>query len=611
MRIVSLLAVCLLVAAALHAEGPAPSDTARFKALMRKAHPFFETDPDSANYYLLQARALAVANHNRQEYADAGVQLGNYFRSKGDYTAVMPYFTEARAIYDSLHDWLGQGNCAMCTALLYKDISARNRNPMLINQAIDQAIQAYGFFSSGHDTARMCNALNTQGIIYRDKAKTKEFASYYDTAYARYLLALDLVNRSGKGKDMLGMFYNNISQIFLEYKNDPRGTIRYLRLAQDFNRARNNRAALTYNDNNFSEAYLALGKVDSAIYYARDMLAISTELDLADRRYDSYDQLYVCFDQDKRYDSALHYYKAAMDLNDSMTNLAKTKEVVALQEKYNGVKKEMDIKTLNAENSAKNKEIAFLVVVLTFLVVLVAGFSYLVARLRAQKRQIADQSVRLEVMLRELHHRVKNNLQIVSSLLGLQRYKSEDAAAISVLQESQDRVQAMSLIHQRLYKNDALSSVNIREYLVDLCESLLSSYGYDRDRFELDISVCTDVLDIDQALPIGLIVNELVTNAFKYAYPGVGRPALRISLEQDHRNLVLVVRDNGVGIDEERWRQGKDSFGKQLIGALCKQLRATQQMAALAGAGVGAAGTGAAGMAGTEITITIPKEAAA
>lgn len=596
MRILSLLALWLCIVVHLHGEGPIPADTARFKALMRKAHPFFETDPDSANYYLVQARALAITNHNRQEYADAGIQLGNYYRSKGDYTTVMPYFTEARAIYDSLHDWLGDGNCAMCTALLYKDMSARNRNPMLINQAIDQAIQAYGFFSLGHDTARMCNALNTQGIIYRDKAKTKEFSTYYDTAYARYLLALDLVNKSGKGKDMLGMFYNNISQIFLEYKNDPRGTIRYCRLAQDFNRARNNRAALTYNDNNFSEAYLALGKVDSAIYYARDMLAISTELDLADRRYDSYDQLYVCFDQGKRYDSALHYYKAAMDLNDSMTSLAKTKEVVALQEKYDGVKKELDIRTLNAENSAKSKEIAFLVVVLVLLIAVVAGFIYLIARLRAQKRQIADQSVRLEVMLRELHHRVKNNLQIVSSLLGLQRYKSEDAGTISVLQESQHRVQAMSLIHQRLYKNDDLNTVNIREYLVDLCESLLSSYGHERDRFDLEICISTDMLDIDHALPIGLIVNELVTNAFKYAYQGIERPSLRISLEQDGGHMTLRVRDNGVGIDEERWQQGKDSFGKQLVGALCKQLRATQQMAAVSG---------------TEITIVIPKEEAA
>src|SRR6185437_4848708 len=177
-----------------------------------------------------------------------------------------------------------------------------------------------------------------------------------------------------------------------------------------------------------------------------------------------------------------------------------------------------------------------------------------------------------------LHHRVKNNLQIVSSLLGLQRYRSEDAATVSVLQESQDRVQAMSLIHQRLYNNDALNVVNIREYLVDLCESLLSSYGYDRDRFDLEISVCTDVLDIDHALPIGLIVNELVTNAFKYAYQGIERPSLRISLEREGGYLNLLVRDNGVGIDEERWRQGKESFGKQLIGALCKQLRATQRM---------------------------------
>ena len=601
-RILSLLIAGLCVIAflcvpvSLRAGGAAPADTARFKALMHKSHPFFETNPDSAEYYVKQARAQAIENHNRQEYADAETAMGNCRRNNGDYAAAMPFYTEARAIYDSLNDWLGQGNVAMCTALLYKGISSVNRNPKLIDQGIDQAIQAYRYFLQGHDTARMANALNTQGIIYRDKAKRKEFATYYDTAYARYLEALDLVNRSGKGKDMVGMFYNNISQIFLEYKNDPRGTIHYQVLAEAFNLAHDNRIALTYNYNNFAEAYIALGKIDSAIYYSRQMLAISTELKVDDRRFDAYDELYVCYESAKRYDSALHYYKAAMDLNDSMTSLAKTKEVVALEAKYDGVKKEMDITKLNAENSAKNRAITFLIVALVFLGLVVAGFSYLIARLRAQKRQIADQSVRLEVMLRELHHRVKNNLQIVSSLLGLQRYRSEDASTISVLQESQHRVQAMSLIHQRLYKNDDLNTVNIREYLVDLCESLLSSYGYDRESFDLDISVCTEVLDIDHALPIGLIVNELVTNAFKYAYQGIERPSLGILLEEEGGCLNLRVRDNGVGIDEERWRQGKDSFGKQLIGALCKQLRATQQMAVVSG---------------TEITIRIPNEEAA
>ena len=226
---------------------------------------------------------------------------------------------------------------------------------------------------------------------------------------------------------------------------------------------------------------------------------------------------------------------------------------------------------------------------------LIAAQSYLIYRLWIQKRRIHEQSRRFETLLRELHHRVKNNLQTVSALLGLQIYKLEDTKAIGVLQESQQRVQAMSLIHQRLYNNEVLSTVNIREYLIDLTESLLLSYGYALDSFDLHIDVKTALLEIDQALPIGLIVNELVTNAFKYAYRGVGKPALLIRLEQGISEIVLEVKDNGVGMDVSQWRVGRESFGKQLIRALCRQLRATQEMEA---------------GEGTAFTIRIPLEAA-
>jgi two-component sensor histidine kinase len=590
MRILPLLTACLCMSA-VHAQ-----DTARFNALMRRAQPFFQTNPDSCAYFLTAARALATTDRDRKEMAEAGVGLANIYRDKGDETAALTYYQESRIIFDSLKDWSGEALCDMGTAQLYKNISAVNKTQTLIDQGIQMSISSYDLFLRAHDTAGMMNALNEEGILYRDKAKNQAYRSYYDTAYARYLEALRIGELSGKGKSLTGRFCNNIGQLFLEYKKDPRSALQWLRRAEAFNIAANYRASLTFNYNNFAQAYIDLGKIDSALYYARKMLAIAQELKRPERRYDAYQQLYLCFDAGKRPDSALHYYIVATELNDSLTNLAKTKEVLGLQEKYNSVTKEIAITKLNAENSAKNREIGFLIVLLTFLVVLVVGFGYLMARLRAQKRQIAEQSLRLEVMLRELHHRVKNNLQIVSSLLGLQRYRSEDPATIGVLQESQHRVQAMSLIHQRLYKNEDISTVNIREYLIDLCESLLSSYGYHRDRFDLTIDVFTDAMDIDQALPIGLIVNELVTNAFKYAYPGVGRPALRISLAQDSRHLVLVVGDNGVGVDQERWQQGTASFGKQLIGALCKQLRATQEMAA---------------DEGTVFTIKIPREAAA
>jgi len=571
-------------------------DTARFNGLIRRSESYIHTNLDSTLFYAESARALAIKDHDRHEEADAISELGIYYRLKADYSESLLLTQQAANIYDSLRDRSAQAFCVEDIAQLYKDIAGIKQTYEMLDQGILYAKQAYGLYSAARDTGGMMGALNEMGIIYRDKAKAPKDSSYYDTAYVQFLRAARLGELSGKGHKVVARLYNNISQIFNEYKHDPRGALVYLRKAEAINVGENNRSSLTYNYNNFADVYVKLGRIDSSLLYARRMLAICLQLKLPNRVYDAYDQLYQTFNAGKKPDSALHYYILASNLSDSMANLAKTKEVLDLQAKYMSMKREMDIQRLNGENMVKNREILFLSILLAFLVVLVVGFSYLIHRLRVSRRQIAVQSQRLEVMLRELHHRVKNNLQIVSSLLGLQRYRSEDPHTMGVLLESQQRVQAMSLIHQRLYKNDMLNTVNIREYLIDLTESLLSSYGYDRDRFDLTIDICTEVLDIDQALPIGLIVNELVTNAFKYAYGGVGRPALVISLLQDRGGIVLVVRDNGVGMDEGRWRNGKESFGKQLIGALCRQLRATQEMV---------------GGEGTAFTIRIPREVAA
>jgi two-component sensor histidine kinase len=233
--------------------------------------------------------------------------------------------------------------------------------------------------------------------------------------------------------------------------------------------------------------------------------------------------------------------------------------------------------------------------VLLVFIALAVSLALLYRRVQQQKKLLAAQSKRLELMMKELHHRVKNNLQIVSSLLSLQTYKLKDEGTVSVLRESQQRVQAMSLIHQRLYKKDELTSVNLKEYITDLIESLLSTYGYDKDDFNLQIRIEHEMMDIDKALPIGLIVNELVTNVFKYAYAAIPNPSLLVSLSEKDNEWHLSVKDNGIGIDEAYWKQKKDSFGKQLVSALCRQLRAKQELIV---------------DDGTEFILTIPKKAA-
>jgi two-component sensor histidine kinase len=201
-----------------------------------------------------------------------------------------------------------------------------------------------------------------------------------------------------------------------------------------------------------------------------------------------------------------------------------------------------------------------------------------------QKRIITHQSKQLETTMKELHHRVKNNLQIVTSLLNLQTYRLNDDEAIAAIRESQQRMHAMSLIHQRLYKTDLSAFVNMKEYLTELSESLLSSYGYDRDGFDLRVSVQDELLDVDKVLLLGLIVNEIVTNAFKYAYKDTANPSLHIDYTGQEEHIVLSITDNGKDWDGAKWREedasfGKGgSFGKQLVTTLCGQLRATQEL---------------------------------
>jgi two-component sensor histidine kinase len=336
-------------------------------------------------------------------------------------------------------------------------------------------------------------------------------------------------------------------------------------------------------------------KPAQALVFSRKMLETARLLQRPERIRNAYNSMHNSFAAAGRFDSALHYYKLADQLDDSLNNVVKTNEVINLQTKYETGKKESEIRRLHIESIAKNKQIALLVSALVIVALFTACMIWLYHRIKKQRQEIATQSKKLEIMMKELHHRVKNNLQIVSSLLSLQTYKVQDEEAMLVLKESQQRVQAMSFIHQRLYKTESLTAVNMKEYLTDLAESLVSSYGFNRDDFDLHITIEQEMLDIDKALPIGLIINELVTNALKYAYNNANRPSLNITLTEEETKLVCSIKDNGIGIDEQQWKQKKNSFGKQLITALCKQLRAQQSLV------VGE---------GTHFTITIPKQAA-
>jgi PAS domain S-box-containing protein len=195
-------------------------------------------------------------------------------------------------------------------------------------------------------------------------------------------------------------------------------------------------------------------------------------------------------------------------------------------------------------------------------------------------RKIADEAIRAslrekEVLLKEIHHRVKNNLQVVSSLLGLQSRTIEDFATRRMFQESQNRVHSMALIHESLYQSENLSEIDFPAYIDQLANHLIRSYGVDSQRVRISASIEDLRLTMDTAIPCGLIVNELVSNSLKYAFPGGRRGEVSIGMKQNEEHSIrLEVSDNGVGLPDGVSFTSTKSLGLRLVRTLADQLGA-------------------------------------
>ncbi len=191
-----------------------------------------------------------------------------------------------------------------------------------------------------------------------------------------------------------------------------------------------------------------------------------------------------------------------------------------------------------------------------------------------------------EVLLKEIHHRVKNNLQVISSLLNLQSRSIQDAETRTLFQDSQNRIQSIAFIHEKLYQSRDLAQVDFSQYIQTLCIHLFRSYGASTQRISLNLQIEDIFLSVDTAIPCGLIVNELVCNALKHGFPPNGTGAIEITLHRtfqegdDHskREFMMRVGDNGVGFPSEVDFRKTRSLGMQLINTLVKQLKGTIEL---------------------------------
>ena len=195
------------------------------------------------------------------------------------------------------------------------------------------------------------------------------------------------------------------------------------------------------------------------------------------------------------------------------------------------------------------------------------------------EKQIKDSLREKEVLLKEIHHRVKNNLQIISSLLNLQSRYIKDKQTLEMLRESQNRIRAMALVHEKLYQSKDLTKVNLAEYLQKEVADLFRSYGVSSEAIKLKIDTDDVFLNIDTAIPCGLIINELVSNSLKHAFPDGREGEIRIEVRSEgDGQFTLIVGDNGVSFPKDLDFRNTETLGLQLVTTLVAQLGGTIEL---------------------------------
>jgi PAS domain S-box-containing protein len=190
---------------------------------------------------------------------------------------------------------------------------------------------------------------------------------------------------------------------------------------------------------------------------------------------------------------------------------------------------------------------------------------------------IASQLKQKEILLKEVHHRVKNNLQVISSLLSLQALKSDDASRDALI-ESRSRIQSMALIHEKLYQSQDLSKIDLGQYIKDLATILYNTYGAETEKVKFDLSSNGVMVDIDTAIPCGLIANEILSNSLKHAFPTNREGIIECRLSIDGGAVCIDVSDDGVGFSSQTTLEQNTSLGLKLISSLVRQLQGSVEI---------------------------------
>ncbi len=239
---------------------------------------------------------------------------------------------------------------------------------------------------------------------------------------------------------------------------------------------------------------------------------------------------------------------------------------------FDGQATNFEIETYDKEQKRVYLEIFFNPIYENNNVVEVSGIAHNITEKKQVQQKMELSLKEKEILLKEVHHRVKNNMQVISSILNLQSSYVSDEYALTLLKESQNRIKTMAYIHESLYQNKSFTSVNFSDYVQTLVNNIVQSYTYSNEKIKLELNIEKITLSLDSSIPAGLIINELITNAIKHAFPGTKQGFIFFNLRTENNFVFLELKDNGVGFADGVDFENSHSLGLQLVNTLIEQI---------------------------------------
>lgn len=593
------------------------SDSAAVKTLNALARAYRDFEPEKCTFYATKALSLAKKIDYLHGQAFSHCLLGNVCNNKGDFNRGIAHFQQSLVLCRKIPHHLLLADSQL---LLGQSYLFLNNFPEAL-QHIQSALS--GYEKLGKPT-HICRALNNLGILYMKQDK-------YDEVLRIYFKALKILKDApgNEESELLANTINgNIAHVYAEQNKNRESLeilLKCLPISLKYNRL--NVAGLHYQAIGMN--YLALGEnqkafdaltkalelfdkmnnksgqgdalrylgqfyektsnLTKAIDYTKRGLAISTQIGELESIKFGYENLANLYAKSGKFDQAYQSHVAYKKYSDSILNSETSKKLIQLQLTNEFEKKEAAIKKEQARKDAlrniaekKEQKIKYIVLTSMFLLCLLTIGIYRNLKNHQKQRRIIQKQKELieaslaekETLLREIHHRVKNNLQIITSLLNMQTEEISDPAVLASIQEGQSRVQAMSLIHQNLYQSEEIDKVDVENYLKELVDYLSKMFEGNSKNIEVYIETVRIRFDFDTAIPLGLIVNELVSNAFKYGFEPKAKGFIRISITAlNDVDYELKVIDDGKGLPSDFNISSPKTLGLRLVSILSKQLR--------------------------------------